>query len=154
MKDSFRSVIMVFVFIVLPFLIFSTLTFVKDAERFHLINREMVYRVGDIISGQKIILYPKVDKLMFIDEHYKIDFEISNAPAEIIKMIRGKRIAPLERYIYNSPHIGGYAGRQKIVEYPELELVIFFDCEIIIGRWKTKDVPEAIQKIISGNKEK
>jgi len=153
-KDKFPWGMIVFVSIF--FLPFVAL-FIIDIGNRHgetLTGREIIFQ-RIMNEGQAMVIYLGVDRLHFADDAYNFTFNLSEAPKVLQDLalhkaslqrprIKREEIIPQASWFFRSG--------QKILVYPELEIVALVEGDFIVGCWKIIEAPEAIKKWINKDK--
>jgi hypothetical protein len=146
----------VLIFVLMCFLPFAAILGVSEMKNRGevLVGKEVIFQKF-MNEGQAMILYPDVDRLRFVDEDYNFTFNLSSAPKVLQDLASHKASLPrpfIKRIEILPQHPWFLRSRQKIMVYPELEIVALVEDDFIIGCWKIIEAPEVIKKIMAKEK--
>jgi hypothetical protein len=153
-KDGFPWFALIFVLICfLPFAAIMGVSEIKNRGE-TLVGREVIFQKF-MNEGQAMTLYPDVDRIIFVDEDYEFTFKLSDAPKVLQDLALHKASLPrpfIKRVEILPQHPWFLRSRQKILVYPELEIVALAEGDFIVGCWKIIEAPEIIKKIMAKQK--
>lgn len=146
--------LIVLLIIFMPFVIAFTICETKRGGE-TLANREIIFQ-RMMNEGQAMIAYPSIDRLHFVDDDYHFTFNLSDAPKALQDLALHKASLPrplIERHEILPQASWIFRSGQRILVYPELDIVAFAEGDDLIGYWKSNEAPEIIKRILSDKKE-